>query len=290
MRRARLRVDRVRGDVLDDLLALRLQHLSTLLRRQLNLAALDNLLRDRQRLRRPEEIHHLLFGGFRTFVGILENLVNGQLSKEVNLFAVPDPLDCVRLHEDLELLARLLDAGNYVFLEDIVATVRSELFRHDLARLRRCRDASEILADLGLREPTELLAFDDQADLDRAGIELLALGGLLEALKTEDHRVVLGHVVLVLLLEEFHDRLAALSDATGLVRHERAARIRLEQMGPEVVHARHEERRPEWTHTDRKSTRLNSSHSQISYAVFCLKKKKTASALVHWPRKSARHH
>src|SRR2546430_8829051 len=29
------------------------------------------------------------------------------------------------------------------------------------------------------------------------------------------------------------------------------------------------------TTKDRKSTRLNSSHSQISYAVFCLKKKKT---------------
>src|SRR2546430_17523262 len=28
-------------------------------------------------------------------------------------------------------------------------------------------------------------------------------------------------------------------------------------------------------HADRKSTRLNSSHSQISYAVFCLKKKNT---------------
>src|SRR5256886_11028363 len=28
-----------------------------------------------------------------------------------------------------------------------------------------------------------------------------------------------------------------------------------------------------WTNGDRKSTRLNSSHSQISYAVFCLKKK-----------------
>src|SRR2546430_13049370 len=28
---------------------------------------------------------------------------------------------------------------------------------------------------------------------------------------------------------------------------------------------------------DRKSTRLNSSHSQISYAVFCLKKKKQRS-------------
>src|SRR2546430_12540756 len=30
-----------------------------------------------------------------------------------------------------------------------------------------------------------------------------------------------------------------------------------------------------WKKKDRKSTRLNSSHSQISYAVFCLKKKKT---------------
>src|SRR2546427_7010843 len=29
---------------------------------------------------------------------------------------------------------------------------------------------------------------------------------------------------------------------------------------------------------DRKSTRLNSSHSQISYAVFCLKKKKKKTA------------
>src|SRR2546430_4687627 len=31
---------------------------------------------------------------------------------------------------------------------------------------------------------------------------------------------------------------------------------------------------------DRKSTRLNSSHSQISYAVFCLKKKKTTHIIL----------
>src|SRR2546430_10379719 len=31
--------------------------------------------------------------------------------------------------------------------------------------------------------------------------------------------------------------------------------------------------------TDRKSTRLNSSHSQISYAVFCLKTKHTVDSL-----------
>src|SRR2546429_6996730 len=30
-----------------------------------------------------------------------------------------------------------------------------------------------------------------------------------------------------------------------------------------------------WRREDRKSTRLNSSHGYISYAVFCLKKKKT---------------
>src|SRR2546430_6771724 len=32
---------------------------------------------------------------------------------------------------------------------------------------------------------------------------------------------------------------------------------------------------------DRKSTRLNSSHSQISYAVFCLKKKKKTQTAQH---------
>src|SRR5947209_11256802 len=32
---------------------------------------------------------------------------------------------------------------------------------------------------------------------------------------------------------------------------------------------------------DRKSTRLNSSHANISYAVFCLKKKKIKGLIVH---------
>src|SRR2546430_6786218 len=40
---------------------------------------------------------------------------------------------------------------------------------------------------------------------------------------------------------------------------------------PEVVHQHRRE-------GDRKSTRLNSSHSQISYAVFCLKKKNEENA------------
>src|SRR2546430_8831412 len=44
-----------------------------------------------------------------------------------------------------------------------------------------------------------------------------------------------------------------------------------------ALHRRHRLRgtqQPQPSDRDRKSTRLNSSHSQISYAVFCLKKKK----------------
>src|SRR5438445_8124373 len=36
--------------------------------------------------------------------------------------------------------------------------------------------------------------------------------------------------------------------------------------------------------TDRKSTRLNSSHANISYAVFCLKKKRCADGLIVYLR------
>src|SRR2546426_6623953 len=42
-----------------------------------------------------------------------------------------------------------------------------------------------------------------------------------------------------------------------------------------------EEPAPSGTNSDRKSTRLNSSHLVISYAVFCLKKKKTTQERRH---------
>src|SRR2546430_11308785 len=48
---------------------------------------------------------------------------------------------------------------------------------------------------------------------------------------------------------------------------------------PNSPHLGDEGERP--THRDRKSTRLNSSHSQISYAVFCLKKKNEYVANVY---------
>src|SRR3712207_7523807 len=38
---------------------------------------------------------------------------------------------------------------------------------------------------------------------------------------------------------------------------------------------------PGWVRLDRKSTRLNSSHANISYAVFCLKKKNLPFSILH---------
>src|SRR2546430_13689993 len=43
----------------------------------------------------------------------------------------------------------------------------------------------------------------------------------------------------------------------------------------------HDDEAPRPIKSDRKSTRLNSSHSQISYAVFCLKKKNKNTANLH---------
>src|SRR2546421_8931158 len=56
---------------------------------------------------------------------------------------------------------------------------------------------------------------------------------------------------------------------------ERAAERELEVEGGVDDHRQEGEQRDERPEIgDRKSTRLNSSHDQISYAVFCLKKKK----------------
>src|SRR5260221_7840676 len=58
------------------------------------------------------------------------------------------------------------------------------------------------------------------------------------------------------------------------------ARVLTEQANTSFHHGLYEQRPPnvtnpfsQWILLDRKSTRLNSSHTVISYAVFCLKKK-----------------
>src|SRR5438552_14648360 len=61
-------------------------------------------------------------------------------------------------------------------------------------------------------------------------------------------------------------RWSAVATAWGLAR---------ERPGPPVSRSHSAKTAPE----DRKSTRLNSSHQIISYAVFCLKKKKTKKTI-----------
>src|SRR5438270_1580713 len=73
-----------------------------------------------------------------------------------------------------------------------------------------------------------------------------------------------------------HDALPILTAGRRerVAEHDRPIRARV------IEHLRRERssrrRRRHESDQDRKSTRLNSSHSQISYAVFCLKKNKTS--------------
>src|SRR5690606_41452665 len=79
------------------------------------------------------------------------------------------------------------------------------------------------------------------------------------------------------------------SHAVGLVQHQRLHPVQAQgvllQVGEDATGRAHHDvrlalqRGQLWSHglaaaQDRKSTRLNSSHVKISYAVFCLKKKK----------------
>src|SRR3712207_7514716 len=59
--------------------------------------------------------------------------------------------------------------------------------------------------------------------------------------------------------------------------------IRAEEDGAISIQIRHADRTEGIGSGDRKSTRLNSSHANISYAVFCLKKKKKtySTSLTH---------
>src|SRR3989442_2873857 len=77
-------------------------------------------------------------------------------------------------------------------------------------------------------------------------------------------RSVHGRETVVALVEQLH-----------AIEMRHAAQHAVEPIGPAVVLA-DQHVRVAVLHGDRKSTRLNSSHVRISYAVFCLKKKQTA--------------
>src|SRR5690349_23133341 len=75
------------------------------------------------------------------------------------------------------------------------------------------------------------------------------------------------------------DQLAEHLDATAAARTGLGALLHLGHGGARVLRDRAADRAlGDVVAGDRKSTRLNSSHVEISYAVFCLKKKKNMTA------------
>src|SRR2546427_4066113 len=74
-----------------------------------------------------------------------------------------------------------------------------------------------------------------------------------------------------------HDALPILTETSTV----RSKHSHSQETFHEPLHFTPQPVRPAAGRRDRKSTRLNSSHSQISYAVFCLKKKKHTRTL-HW--------
>src|SRR2546430_8741949 len=87
--------------------------------------------------------------------------------------------------------------------------------------------------------------------------------------RSQEPAAVRGHVVQHILATLAQNRRLVLSS-------EQRVRCSEPDFGPELrAHGVHG--------VDRKSTRLNSSHSQISYAVFCLKKKKNTEPPMRRP-------
>src|SRR3712207_7071518 len=72
----------------------------------------------------------------------------------------------------------------------------------------------------------------------------------------------------------------------GAVAHGVVDEVHEDLLQPVVVAPHRRERGVAGERRDRKSTRLNSSHANISYAVFCLKKKKNNKTIIRSIQKS----
>src|SRR5256886_7118300 len=95
--------------------------------------------------------------------------------------------------------------------------------------------------------------------------------GRVELVRIEDAPLARVEIVLSALPHGVSARYVQEARALGKRAVDLSADFRL---SPDAVYGLTEVTRPHVATADRKSTRLNSSHSQISYAVFCLKKKK----------------
>src|SRR2546430_7195012 len=99
------------------------------------------------------------------------------------------------------------------------------------------------------------------------------MGQRVESLESDLFAALLALAEFLRRLEQAPQGLVHVPEVAPFLRGEQEGLLALHGVGALI---RHVERvaREVAVGRDRKSTRLNSSHSQISYAVFCLKKKK----------------
>src|SRR6266498_1347694 len=152
-------------------------------------------------------------------------------------------------------------AGDGEAFRELTEPYRRELQMHCYRILGSVQDAEDLLQETMLAAWRGLDQFDGRASL-RAWLHRIATNRCLNALRDSGRRprTVSAQVALPtpsrwaepVWLEPYPDLLLEHADCAP---------------GPDA--------RYEAKETDRKSTRLNSSHVRISYAVFCLKKKTT---------------
>src|SRR5688572_13299196 len=174
------------------------------------------------------------------------------------------------------------------FIDDAGTLSYGDLEQH-------ARRFAQALVDAGLRQEERLLLLmHDTSDWPvvflgclYAGVVPVAVNTLLTA---DDYAYMIGHcraraiVVSAALLPVVQAALAkAPHDARRVVVSRPASPLPAGAIAFDAFLARDAASVPAattpddvafWLYSDRKSARLNSSHSQISYAVFCLKKKK----------------
>src|SRR5207249_7819385 len=143
--------------------------------------------------------------------------------------------------------------------------------------MRRCDHADDV-ADVERRE-RDLVQLRRQVEHDHVASTASEIDGLLYGRDADELRLLGGrrggkdpYAALVVSEVQREILLGDTGDVSARVVNDRRARTEIEE------HRSVPELQIQIKEQDRKSTRLNSSHVSISYAVFCLKKKKDVRA------------
>src|SRR5690348_1912533 len=220
-------------------------------------------------------------------------------------FAItPDPRYLYLSERHAEALAHLLyginEAGGFVQLTGEVGTGKTTIVRSLLAQVPKNAEIALIL-NPRMTAPEFLLTICEEIGI---GVPDMSQGSLKDLVDVLSHYLLRAHGSgrrVVLVVDEAQNLAPAVLEQVRLLTNletntqkllqiiligqpelrELLGRNELRQLAQRITGRYHLNplSREECTaYVDRKSTRLNSSHPSISYAVFCLKKKKTSAS------------